>query len=333
MSSQNDAKAEAYPVDEAPATAKSSLSDKSKPQVANDSSCRQLNMQWVTTELDHLNLQPTLWAGFPLFGFFCGAAYFLETYVVSSATAHLVLFLVGSYVVFSAYFVLHFYLSRHSSSYARIADDKKFYVLSNLIKSAVLLSYSPLAADVLYAIFTRDEWSTSRIRNLGVLYAIPDFVSLFLVRRMALTTKLHHICVVVFMVVNLYNDYAIENVARALVVYAVFSTFAYLVNLLLASRFLKLSVGLSLCMSAAALGVYIGCLALNWGWQILFLFRLWSSKPSFSILAYCILMSVVVYDDIVLVKWLHSNVRRKWHEASTGQGADSKQASMPTKCQ
>lgn len=31
----------------------------------------------------------------------------------------------------------------------KIPDDKKFYVLSNLIKSAVLLSYSPIAAHAL----------------------------------------------------------------------------------------------------------------------------------------------------------------------------------------
>uniref|UniRef100_A0A6S9XHZ7 Uncharacterized protein n=1 Tax=Chrysotila carterae TaxID=13221 RepID=A0A6S9XHZ7_CHRCT len=48
------------------------------------------------------------------------------------------------------------------------------------------------------ALVIRDEWNTQRIRNLGVLYAIPDFVSLFLVSRMAFSTKLHHVCVVVF---------------------------------------------------------------------------------------------------------------------------------------
>uniref|UniRef100_A0A6S9XHW2 Uncharacterized protein n=1 Tax=Chrysotila carterae TaxID=13221 RepID=A0A6S9XHW2_CHRCT len=70
------------------------------------------------------------------------------------------------------------------------------------------------------ALVIRDEWNTQRIRNLGVLYAIPDFVSLFLVSRMAFSTKLHHVCVVVFMVANLFNDYSDDGVGRALVVYA-----------------------------------------------------------------------------------------------------------------
>uniref|UniRef100_A0A7S4F235 Uncharacterized protein n=1 Tax=Chrysotila carterae TaxID=13221 RepID=A0A7S4F235_CHRCT len=198
-------------------------------------------------------------------------------------------FVIGSYVVFASYFVCDFHMMRLSSSYTKIPDEKKFYVLSNLIKAAVLLSYTPLAALTLYRALvrrrgdqlqgedakqetrasqnkmasvpgikganrtqgrqrwprakakeeTKDEWNTQRIRNLGVLYAIPDFVSLFLVSRMAFSTKLHHVCVVVFMVANLFNDYSDDGVGRALVVYAVFSTFAYLVNLLLASRFLQ----------------------------------------------------------------------------------------------
>ena len=184
-----------------------------------------------------LNALPSYALFFPIACVFACASAFLEVYVVS-ARAHFAVFAVGTYVVFSSYFVADYFLARQSTSYARIPDDKKFYVLSNLIKSAVLTAYTPQAAYLLYQAIHLDEWSTPRIRSLGVLYAIPDFVSLFLVQRMALTTKAHHVCVVIFMVINLYNDYAHENVCRALVVYAVFSTFAYLVNLLLASRFL-----------------------------------------------------------------------------------------------
>ena len=91
----------------------------------------------------------------------------------------------------------------------------------------MLLSYTPVAARTLYLGMVNDEWRTTSIRNLGVLYAIPDTVSLLLVERMALTTRIHHLCVIVFMVINLFNDYSERNVWRALVVYAVFSTFAF----------------------------------------------------------------------------------------------------------
>ena len=223
-----------------------------------------------------------------------------------------------------------YFLARQSTSYARIPDDKKFYVLSNLIKSAVLTAYTPQAAYLLYQSIALDEWSTPRIRSLGVLYAIPDFVSLFLVQRMALTTKAHHVCVVIFMVINLYNDYAHENVCRALVVYAVFSTFAYLVNLLLASRFLPVKPRMSLAMSSVALVVYTSCLAINWMWQVGFVASLharkWADGDAHAvgaIYAYLAAISMVVYDDVVLTKWLLANCKKKWREL---EAADAKAA-------
>eukprot|EP00322_Chrysochromulina_rotalis_P012335 CAMPEP_0115846060 /NCGR_PEP_ID=MMETSP0287-20121206/9670_1 /TAXON_ID=412157 /ORGANISM="Chrysochromulina rotalis, Strain UIO044" /LENGTH=249 /DNA_ID=CAMNT_0003299847 /DNA_START=67 /DNA_END=813 /DNA_ORIENTATION=+ len=210
-----------------------------------------------------LNLGPTLALCVPFFIFFSLLAGFIEYYVLST-TAHFAVFLVGSYIVFSSYFVANFFMCDNSTSYANIPEDKRFYVLSNLIKSAVLLAYCPLAARTLYIALVNDEWSTPRIRQLGVLYAIPDAVSMLLVHRMAMSTKIHHCCVVVFMVVNLYVTYEEENIGRALVVYAIFSTFAYLVNLLLASRFLPVAPKLSLGMSVLAFAVYAGCLGVNW---------------------------------------------------------------------
>ena len=276
-----------------------------------------------------LNALPSYALFFPIACVFAFASAFLEVYVVS-ARAHFAVFAVGTYVVFSSYFVADYFLARQSTSYARIPDDKKFYVLSNLIKSAVLTAYTPQAAYLLYQAIHLDEWSTPRIRSLGVLYAIPDFVSLFLVQRMALTTKAHHVCVVIFMVINLYNDYAHENVCRALVVYAVFSTFAYLVNLLLASRFLPVKPRMSLAMSAVALVVYTSCLAINWMWQVGFVASLharkWADGDAHAvgaIYAYLAAISMVVYDDVVLTKWLLANCKKKWREL---EAADAKAA-------
>ena len=155
----------------------------------------------------------------------------MENYVVT-ANQHLVVFGVGSYMVFSSYFLVHFYLCKLSSSYKLVPEGKQFYVLSNLIKSGVLLAYCPLAVDVLWKTIVLDQWPNQRIRNLGCMYAIPDFVSLLLVRRMGWTTIIHHVCVLVFNFISVYNDYGEDNVCRLIVVYAVFSTFAYLVNLL-----------------------------------------------------------------------------------------------------
>jgi len=217
-------------------------------------------------------------------------------------------------MIASTYFVCDYYMLRHSSSYRAIPEDKKFYVLSNVIKSGVLLSYCPLAALTLYMCIVHGSWSNQRIWALGILYAIPDFVSMLLVSRMANSTKLHHICVVIFAAINLVSDYTCDSVMRALVIYAIFSTFAYLVNLLLASRFIAVSTQLACVMSVAALVIYSTCLAINWSWQLYYLNRLWNTQPEFkerlTLVLYLLVMSIVVYDDVVLVKWLQKNARR-----------------------
>ena len=143
----------------------------------------------VSHQRKDLNLRPTLALCVPIFVVFSALSAFLEAYILSNATSFLGIFAVGSYIVFSSYFVANHYMAQRSSSYAKIEDDKKFYVLSNLIKSAALLAYTPSAAATLYMACVHDVWSTPRIRAMGVLYAIPDAVSLLLVSRMATSTK------------------------------------------------------------------------------------------------------------------------------------------------
>jgi hypothetical protein len=313
--------AEAFPVSEATAAAADVVGSKPvpesfkplgggmKPSPSAPSLFRMLEDMNLARENMALNVKPMLLLGVPMFFFAVCASAFLEYYAVSTA-AHFAIFVVGSYVVFSSYFVADFYMGRVSQSYKAIPDDKKFYVLSNVLKSAVLLAYSPLAARTLYQALVQDVWSTPRIRNLGVLYAIPDAVSMLLVERMAWSTKVHHVCVVVFMVVNLCVSYEEETVGRALVVYAVFSTFAYLVNMLLASRFLPVAPTVRLLMSILALGIYGACLGVNWCWQVAFLWRMFLERPTPSLFVYVGLISLVVADDCILLVWLWRNVGR-----------------------
>jgi len=322
----SEAKRMPYPVDEgSPATAAS------EPQAAKPAKGQrrpshegpETILRMLTDIGVTLNIGPTLALCTPLCLFFLLLSSFIEYYVLST-TAYFAIFLVGSYIVFSSYFVANYFMSFQSQSYAMIPEDKKFYVLSNLIKSAVLMAYCPLAARTLFLALVRHEWSTPRIRQLGVLYAIPDAVSMLLVQRMAWSTKVHHLCVVIFMVVNLFATYEEETVGRALVVYAIFSTFAYLVNLLLASRFLPVAPKLSLVMSVMAFVIYTGCLAVNWAWQLAFVWRLGTTQPSVGLVVYLALISLVVYDDCILVQWLWRNIFRTAKTVREAELSESK---------
>jgi hypothetical protein len=65
-----------------------------------------------------------------------------------------------------------------------------------------------------------------------------------------------------------------------------------------------------------ALIIYAGCLGINWSWQVAFLYRILSAGPSAlhaaSICVYLALISLVVRDDCVLVRWLWINAGRAW---------------------
>merc|ERR1712146_694344 len=64
-------------------------------------------------------------------------------------------------------FTFDYYLKQFSTSYRNIPEDKRFYVLSNLIKSAALFAYSPLAGQLLYQTMYLDEWDSNKIRIMG----------------------------------------------------------------------------------------------------------------------------------------------------------------------
>lgn len=238
---------------------------------------------------------------------------FLERYVVNT-TDHIALFFIGSSVTFCSYFVISFGLTRLSTSFRRISKDKQFYTISNLIKAGALAAITPFACYQLKRVVADGEWDTKTLRNLGCIYAIPDFVSLLVVRRMGFTTVVHHLCVVAFNVVSIYNDYTEENVCRLIVVYAAFSTFGYIVYMLLASRFLGVSPALSRYLSLVALVVYVGCCAVNWTWQAWYLRKLLTSphltaRHLWACYAYLVVIAFVMWDDLTLNRWLLHNVR------------------------
>ena len=226
------------------------------------------------------------------------------------AVDHRAVFLIGSYVVFTSYYMIYYFLEKYSSSFRQVEEDNRFYTIANLIKSGMLAAITPFSIHGLYNIIFLDVWETVKIRNLGCLYAIPDFVSLLVVRKMQWTTIFHHLCVIAFNYASMSNDYEEENACRLIVVYAIFSIFAYSVNMLLASRFLGWPDSVRRILSLAALVTYVSCCAVNWCWQVYYWWHLWKLEPHWSLIAYGSAIIPVVYDDLYLNRWLLFNFNR-----------------------
>jgi len=83
-------------------------------------------------------------------------------------------------------------------------------------------------------------------------------------------------------------------------------------------------------LSAAALTIYSSCLGANWAWQIKFLSSLWAETHEMGIWIYLAFVSLVVWDDIVLVKWLFTNVKGGGQQRSKKKTGSS-MASKPDK--
>lgn len=245
---------------------------------------------------------------------------FLQHHVLDTRD-HLGVFLIGSYMIFASYYMIYYFLERFSSSFRRIASqDKKFYIIGNLIKAGILVSITPFAVVHLSKIILLDVWEGNILRNLGCIYAIPDFISMVIVRRMRWSTWFHHLCVVIFNYFSILNNYNDENVCRCVVVYAAFSSFAYCVNVLLASRFLGVSANVARLLSFAALVVYAFCCAVNWAWQVYYLRRLLTrGHDHWTVYVYMFLISLVMWDDVVLNRWLLNHARNNAYAAAQHQ--------------
>ncbi|EPY18211.1 hypothetical protein STCU_10115 [Strigomonas culicis] len=140
---------------------------------------------------------------------------------------------------------------------------------------------------------------------------------MIVVKRMRWSTWLHHLSVIMFNYFSILNDYRQENVCRCVVVYAAFSSFAYCVHLLLASRFLGVSVSIARVLSVIALIVYVLCCATNWAWQVYYLRRLLQhDHEHWTVYAYMIAILLVMWDDVILNKWLLHHARNTAFAAS-----------------
>ena len=263
--------------------------------------------------------------------------YFSMQSFVINYNHSIILFALGSLLTFCSYFVMDFYLNKYSSSYQAIPQKKKFYVLSNLIKSGLLLIYTPFAFQVLRVLYPLSSVLTvtelpgindfsifptpqdthqlpliTTIHNLGALYSIPDFVSMMLVYDMHLSTYIHHIAVVIFTFINFNQTYDKPTIWIAIVIYGLYSSFSYIVNFILASRFFKLSSDpkeqkwVSRLLTTIAFWIYLICCFFNWSWQIHFSITLVSNNyhQNLEMLIYSILLYAFIRDDIMLLKWL-----------------------------
>ena len=221
---------------------------------------------------------------------------------------HYTFLIVGSMMLYCTYFLTNVVLNTYNERYMKLDENKKMYVVSNILKSMQLCGLTPLAGYLLYNTMYLNHWNSPMIKNLGIIYTIPDTVSLILVKKMDITTKVHHGVVCLFNIASINNDYTNENILRCLIIYAAFSTYAFLVNFMLGVRFLHDNKTIEKRMSRCAFAIYASCCIINWGWHYFYVLRLYNacttSLCTYGIYIYSFLVCMIAIDDIKLNKWL-----------------------------
>ena len=126
------------------------------------------------------------------------------------------------------------------SKYTSLRTFEQQYCVKNTIKALVLGLLTPTVVNMLWGIAMEQEWGGHgrHIRLIGSTYAATDIVALSKFgMTLPVNTFLHHSCVLVFGVLNLFMDYEqMHGPWRHMAILAALSIPTYLVNIYLAFR-------------------------------------------------------------------------------------------------
>lgn len=212
-------------------------------------------------------------------------------------------FLLSSYSVNYGYAYLRDYIGFNCPNFDLLSDSRKNYVLKNIIKG-LYLPVLVVCGGILLgpSALKLRTFNNTIIRCLAGMYVSNDLIGLYRVEELPTTTKMHHSISLVFLFIAWVVDFQTNNFAQLLLFYCYFSAISFPVNLYL---------GLRLCYSeplprlrSIAKWSYLVCLLINWWLQFSLI------EYSTDTLAYLFLLLFIVYDDIILLRWLWLGKRR-----------------------
>jgi len=205
------------------------------------------------------------------------------------------------------YYVLNRCLSENSM-YSALEFHRKRYVIKNILKAGYLTIASLYVTWMMIIFVSTGIWSTYYIRNLGIVYMLPDLISLIRVPKLDRFTVQHHVSVVVLSLLNLFCDYSKDVYWRGMVVYAYMSMLTGVVNFYLGYRLLTKCEVTKRKVANFAFWNYLASIVMNWSYQV---WILWSWLPTtfplWGLYMYATIMYFVVKDDIILLSFLQHN--------------------------
>ena len=204
--------------------------------------------------------------------------------------------LVVRYMYFIVDVVLYF-----NKKYAELTPDRRKYVQKNLIKSIFLALLMVIALfTIVVQIWSSNKWDNWIIHRLAALYVSNDLMGLLYVPNLPQTTIIHHVISCILVVISFGIDFNESDIGQAMFVYTMASAGAYVVNLHLAIRWLF--VGKLYKFRIFSGVIYVLCCLISWTWHIWWI--LTRARLSWAHIGYILMLSMIVRDDIILMKWL-----------------------------
>lgn len=210
------------------------------------------------------------------------------------------------------YFVTYTSLKYKNQGFRNLDSDRRLYIVKNYVKSFVLAACSYRAILQAYAVlFDNDSLDDTSTQINTLAYFLTDTVGLLLVRGLQFNTKLHHV------VTNILGIYVITSTFKPVcqqylpVLYASFSSLAFLVNFYLAYRSHTDTPKVRYYLSKFSFWIYLLTSVVNWMVQIWYMNVLLSNEIYLFPFFYSFCLAVIIYDDIVLMKWLKQDFNKR----------------------
>lgn len=207
----------------------------------------------------------------------------------------IIVFLISSCLVYFSYTHTQNYLTYNTINFSKLTTNKQYYVVKNITKGFYLFFLVVSSGLILIPDIYNDIWDNDIIRIFASMYVSNDVVGLYRVSRLPTSTRLHHTASFIFMIVAWNVDFQSSNVGQLLLLYTYFSAISFPVNLYLGMR---LCYDDMLWLKNCSKYVYFMSCMLNWWLQ----YR-WVVYDNDTLLYMCF-MSVIVLDDVILLKWL-----------------------------
>lgn len=230
-------------------------------------------------------------------------------------------FMLGSLIYFCTYPILKYSLEKTNQKFDDYSNGRKYYILSNVMKSGVLSVLSVIFFDTIINgdvdVIRCNNWESHRnfFLKMSAMYTITDTVSLMVNReKMMWSTIIHHICVGLSYIYINNSNFSEEGIYKGILMYGGFSSLAFLVNFYLGSRFLiKSEKNKKILKNVSGISYVISCTG-NWSWQLFYITKLlhnYYTNPHkiyvssiIGLLFYSTMLKYWIQDDLILMKHL-----------------------------